>query len=76
MSMKAVSLFYRKVCMSLGSDLNLSSLEKDRKKSVKHVCHLLEYISTRSLRLIDVISGDSLVLRGRPGQQGQLPKER
>ena len=61
--------------MLLGSDLDLSSLETDRKKSVKHV-YYLEYISTRTLRLIDVISGDSLVLRGRPGQQGQLPKER
>ncbi|KAI9442378.1 transcription factor [Lactarius indigo] len=29
-----------------------------------------------SMKAVSVISGDSLVLRGRPGPQGQLPKER
>jgi len=77
MSMKAVSLlllrsFFALVLMS-------TPLGADRKKSVTRGFPLSHYCTSNTHTnrcFVGVISGDSLVLRGRPGPQGQPPKER
>ena len=71
MSMKAVGFSY--ILLSHRTLMTIS-LVIDRKKSVGiNSTSPRAYLKNLS---IGVISGDSLVLRGRPGPQGQLPKER
>jgi hypothetical protein len=70
MSIKAVSLAFRvKAPLEKANELLA-----DRQMWVSGSIYLLRSLLT--LICAAVISGDTLVLRGRPGPQGQAPKER